>query len=205
MTRGAPPTAGSSTRQQSRGGPAAGFGERVREARRRLRTASGRRWTQGDLGSAVGVERNTVSRWENGGVRPKDPATLASLARALRVSTDWLIEGRSAAAIGGSTGGAGGAASIREAGPNGTGESPVSVESLPASARDIARGYLARLAAAGCGTEQLEAAAALLARGASNAVSRTPYPERRLEDVMADLDAAWDFVVRVLRRDGIRP
>ena len=35
--------------------------------------------TQGDLAQIVGVERNTVSRWENSGVPPKDLAVVAKL------------------------------------------------------------------------------------------------------------------------------
>jgi len=67
------------------------FGDRVRQARQRIRTPGGGRLTQGDLALAVGVERNTVSRWENSGVRPKDPQVVRKLAEVLQVSMEWLF------------------------------------------------------------------------------------------------------------------
>src|SRR5580698_4007947 len=69
------------------------FGDRVRMSRERMRTSDGRRWTQGDLAKALDVKRNTVSRWENGGMLPKDPAVIAALTRVLHVSADWLLAG----------------------------------------------------------------------------------------------------------------
>src|SRR5580698_10194568 len=69
------------------------FGDRVRISRERMRTPDGRRWTQGDLAKALDVKRNTVSRWENGGMLPKDPAIIAALTRVLHVSADWLLAG----------------------------------------------------------------------------------------------------------------
>ncbi len=71
------------------------FAQRLRSARTRSRTTDGQRWTQKSLATAVGVERNTVSRWENGGMLPKDPVVLARLARILGVDTEWLISGDS--------------------------------------------------------------------------------------------------------------
>ncbi len=68
------------------------FGDRLRSSRQRLRPG-GRKFTQSDLAKAVGVERNTVSRWENGGMLPKDPAVIGSLADVLGVTADWLIGG----------------------------------------------------------------------------------------------------------------
>lgn len=67
-----------------------GFGERVRERRRGLRHADGRRWSQTDLANAVGVTTNTVSEWERGR-RPKDPAVVTRLAQVLGVEVGWLL------------------------------------------------------------------------------------------------------------------
>lgn len=178
------------------------FGDRVREARQRLRTGDGRRWTQGDLAEAVGVERNTVSRWENGGVRPKDPDLLGRLARTLRVSTDWLIGAAPpvAAAPGVPT------SHVREREGNGGGSvATLPAGALPARAAALVADYLGRLERAGCTREQLAGAESLLAAAARNSVASTPAAERAEHDVMADVDAAWDLVVRVLRRDGVRP
>ena len=56
------------------------LGDRIRQARERIRMPNGRRMTQGELAAAVEVERNTVSRWENGDVQPNKPAQLLRLA-----------------------------------------------------------------------------------------------------------------------------
>ena len=77
------------------------FADRVRAARQQIRTKTGGRMTQGDLAAAVGVERNTISRWENQGIRPKDPDVMQRLADALRVRMEWLVTG-----AGGGEGGA---------------------------------------------------------------------------------------------------
>jgi len=182
------------------------FGERVRAARGRLRTAAGRRWTQGDLASAVGVERNTVSRWENGGVRPKEPATVAALARVLRVSTDWLIAGRPAGESAGLPAGRiSDAAQHRGVPTSASMRGPdAALERLPPEVSAVIRGYIARLAAAGIGAGQLDAATEVLVAGAHNAVSRTPVAQRSVDELTRDVDAAWDFIARVLRREGIR-
>lgn len=173
------------------------FGDRVREARQRLRTPDGRRWTQGDLAEAVGVERNTVSRWENGGVRPKDPDLLARLARTLRVSTDWLIGAAppTPAEPGVAT------SHLREPGASRGG----SQGTLPSAAAALVADYLDRLGRAGCTREQVAGAESLLVTAARNTVATTPAADRGERDVMADVDAAWDLVVRILRRDGVRP
>ena len=73
--------------------PNPGFGDRVREARNRLRNPNGSRWTHAQLAEAIGVERNAVSRWENQGKTPRDQDTYVELAKVLRVSLDWLITG----------------------------------------------------------------------------------------------------------------
>lgn len=182
------------------------FGDRVREARQRLRTEGGRRWTQGDLAESVGVERNTVSRWENGGVRPKDPDLLARLARTLRVSTDWLIGATPAPAASGAaapaTGSTGGATTrFTERGRGGYRGAHAE---LPRAAAALVADYLDRLDRAGCTREQLAGAESLLVAAARNTVASTPQEARPEHDVIADVDAAWDLVVRILRREGVR-
>ena len=169
------------------------FGDRLRSARQQLRR-DGQKLTQGDLASAVGVERNTVSRWENGGMLPKDPSVIASLARVLEVTADWLIAGDRAAAT---------PRQLHEGVP-GQYMDPALAE-LPARARTIAAGYLDRLRASGCSDSQLRGAESLLLAGARNRVASTRVEERDDNEVCADVDAAWDLVVGILRREGIRP
>jgi len=167
----------------------------VKLAREGLRV-DGRKVTQGDLARVVGVSRNTVTRWENGAMVPSDPAVLASLAGALEVSVEWLISGDAAAVPAGK-------GELHE----GSGRrylDPATAE-LPTGARAVALGYLDRLRECGCTQEQRRGAESLLLAGARNSVSSTPFDERDDADVCADVDAAWDVVVRVLRREGKRP
>lgn len=171
------------------------IGDRIRQARERIRTSSGRRMTQGELAAAVEVERNTVSRWENGDVQPTKPAQLLRLARVLRVPTDWLIEG--------GTPPTGGTAQLGEGEP---GVYPSAANGdVPAPAASVVAAYLDRLARAGCTAAQRAAAESLFVAATRNAVSRTPLESREERDVVADADAAWDLIVAILRRDGVRP
>lgn len=196
-------------RQDSKRG--ASFGARVREARLRMRGASGERWTQDHLARAVEVERNTVSRWENGGVLPRDPAVVARVAAALGVSTDWLL--------GAGDGDAAVAEKARAHAPGQPHGAAVTYErllhaysgrkrggaSLPPAALAVMAGYLGRLVAAGCLPDQVKEAERLMVQAALNRVALAPVAERCVEDVISDVDAAWDFVSRVLRREGRRP
>lgn len=169
------------------------FGDRLRSSRQRLRTDA-RKLTQGDLARAVGVERNTVSRWENGGMLPKDPAVIASLAEILEVTADWLIAGTRDGAP---------PKELHE-GFLGQYLDPATAE-LPVRARAVAVRYLDRLRQCGCSEGQLRGAESLLLAGARNRVSSTRLDERDEGQVCADVDAAWDLVVHILRGEGIRP
>ncbi|HEY8308946.1 MAG TPA: helix-turn-helix transcriptional regulator, partial [Gemmatimonadaceae bacterium] len=122
---------------RSRIGGRESFGDRLRSSRQQL-ARKGRKLTQGDLARAVGVERNTVSRWENGGMLPKDPAVIASLAEVLEVTADWLIGGNRP----------GIASTELHEGATGQYLDPA-IEELPARARAVAVGYIDRLRAAG--------------------------------------------------------
>lgn len=178
------------------------FGDRVRRARQELRHEDGRRWTQGELAAAVGVERNTVSRWENGGVQPRDTEQLARLARVLRVSVEWLVSGgpRVASGAAGAAGrGARGALGERRRRGYASDGS-----SLPVAAQALIAEYCERLAAAGCSDAQIASAQMLMAAAATNQVVTVPLAERIPSDIVSDVDAAWDLIVRVLRREGVR-
>ncbi|MGI8510160.1 MAG: helix-turn-helix domain-containing protein [Gemmatimonadaceae bacterium] len=182
---------------------AGSFAERLRASRQRLRTSDGRRWTQGDLAAAVGVERNTVSRWENGGILPKDPGVLAALARPLKVTTDWLLDGFAPA----SPDAVEPRSALKEGANAGRGyrPDPVALAAFPAGAADLVRGYLRRLSRAGCSPDQLRGAESILLAGAMQQVGSSPFGERSDAEILADVDAAWDFVIQVLRREGVRP
>lgn len=178
------------------------FGDRVRLSRRRLRLRTGRRWTQGDLGDAVGVERNTVSRWENGGMRPRDPVVLSALARTLGVTTDWLLDG---SLTGQTADPAAEGSAINEHSESGYRPDAGALALLPESAATLVREYLRRLEHAACTPDQIAAAESILLAGANHGLTSAPVSTRNLSGVMADIDDAWDLVVRILRRQEIRP
>lgn len=171
------------------------LGDRIRQARERIRMPNGRRMTQGELADAVSVKRNTVSRWENGEVQPKEPSQLLRLARVLRVSIDWLIEGSTQPLA---------APAQSEVGERQAEEYPQRPGETPTSAAAVVASYLMRLERAGCTASQLVAAQSLFAAVTRNDIARTPVDERPVEAVVADADAAWDLIVGILRRDGIR-
>ena len=63
-----------------------GLKERIKNARVAAKL------TQEELASAVGKTRNSVAQWESGVSHPR-PNTLGEIAKALNVSTDWLLTG----------------------------------------------------------------------------------------------------------------
>jgi transcriptional regulator with XRE-family HTH domain len=65
------------------------LGERIRRMRRRAR------WTQAELGAAADVHPNTVARLERGAIENPSSDELDRLARALQVTTDFLLRGTS--------------------------------------------------------------------------------------------------------------
>ncbi len=167
------------------------FADRLRQARQRVRTASGTRMTQGHLAKAVGVERNTVSRWENSGVRPKDPAVIARLADVLRVSMEWLV------------------ASGDE--PRQSAEQPLEAYSaslalerrLPPEAYELILGYVRRVEASGATAAQTREAQRLLLEGAFTSLRRPAPRERVIAIVLGDVEAMWRYITSVLAQDGI--
>jgi len=164
-----------------------------------MRTRAGRRWTQGDLAKALNVERNTISRWEGGSILPKDPAAIAALGRVLHVSADWLLAGL------GSPDEAPTGDVVNERPEIPYGADTFRAESLPPAAADIVLRYLDRLVELGCVHPQVQEAERLLVLGARNNLARRPFEQRDVKEIIGDIDAAWDFITRVLRRMGIRP
>ena len=195
------------------------FGDRVREARQRVRTPGGARLTQGDLAIAVGVERNTVSRWENSGVRPKDPHVVRRLAAALRVPMEWLFEDDGAdvpESWPGTEREVRGAAAVRE------GMAPrqpytagyAAPYPVPFAAPDaighrispmayaVIHDYVARLEQAGLTPDEAAEAGRLLVHSACNRLRPGDPRTRALDIVLADIEAMWSFVSAVLRAEG---
>lgn len=169
------------------------FADRLREARQRIRNPSGSRMTQGDLAKAVGVERNTVSRWENSGVRPKDPAVIARLADVLHVTMEYLV-------------GSGDDAGVRlpaEPLHFDTSASAALERRVPPEAYELIHGYQSRLIAAGATAAQRKEADGLLLGATFTALRRTAARERATATVLADIEAMWRYITSILAKDGI--
>jgi DNA-binding XRE family transcriptional regulator len=177
-------------------GRVANFSDRLKEARMKVRSRTGHKMTQQELASLVGVERNTVSRWENSGVHPKDPEVIGKLADALAVSTDWLVRGSHAHEPAPSvyhqapaTAGSGGAAGVERR--------------LPVRAYEMVDGYLVRLESAGCSPVQMREAERVLRDGAYNRLRGSDPRTREVAEMLDDIASAWQFIVAVLAREGI--
>jgi DNA-binding XRE family transcriptional regulator len=189
-------------------GRVANFSDRLKAARLGVRSRTGQKMTQQELASLVGVERNTVSRWENSGVNPKDPMVIGKLADVLAVSTDWLVRGGqsseppvlpytwsshppSADTSGHlpAPGSAGGATGVERR--------------LPVRAYEQIDGYLARLESAGCSPAQIREAERVLRDGAYNRLRGSDLRTRETGEMLEDIESAWRFIVAVLAREGV--
>lgn len=179
------------------------FGDRVREARQRIRTQAGGRLTQSDLAVAVGVERNTVSRWENSGVCPKDPQVIRRLASVLRVSMDWLLSDEEAAAATAGVQAWFGAGDTERVVRVPGAVSEVVAYRIPPVAYERLHRYVERVEQAGGTVAQAEEVARLLVDAAASRLRAQVPRERPISVVVADIDAAWRYVAAVLRSEGL--
>ena len=169
------------------------FADRLREARQRIRNPSGSRMTQGDLAKAVGVERNTVSRWENSGVRPKDPAVIARLAEVLHVTMEYLV----------GSGDDTGARPSSDSAPFTTSAASALEHRVPPEAYELIHGYQTRLIAAGATVAQRKEADSLLLGATFTSLRRAAPRERPTSIVLGDIEAMWRYIVSILAQDGI--
>jgi transcriptional regulator with XRE-family HTH domain len=173
------------------------FADHLRQARQRKRMPSGQRMTQGDLAQLVGVERNTVSRWENSGVRPKDLAVVAKLADVLGVSMEWLVGANDEVVDHGSP------RRVAESPAASYAARPESDPLLPLPIYQAMHGYRARLQTAGCSADQTQEAERLLLDSAQNRLRTTAARARPVQAMLDDLEAAWAYITHVLGAEGI--
>jgi hypothetical protein len=129
---------------------------------------------------------------------PKDPTVIAVLTRVLHVSADWLLAGFDKTSVPMADG-------VQDQPDIPYGNDTLRAESLPAPAADVVLRYLDRLVSLGCTGQQLKEAERILVSGAGNRLARRPFSQREIKDIIMDIDAAWDFVAWVLRRQGMRP
>jgi transcriptional regulator with XRE-family HTH domain len=153
--------------------------------------------TQGDLASLVGVERNTVSRWENSGVRPKDPEVIAKLADVLRVSMEWLVGSSDELVDHGAS------RRVSESAPSAYGPRGEPDPLLPLQVYQAVHGYRARLQTAGCTPDQTQEAERLLLDSAHNRLHRVGPRARPLQVMLSDLEEMWTYIAHVLAAEGI--
>jgi transcriptional regulator with XRE-family HTH domain len=159
------------------------FADHLRQARQRKRMPSGQRMTQGDLAQLVGVERNTVSRWENSGV--------------LGVSMEWLVGVNDEVVDHGSP------RRVAESPASSYAARPDSDPLLPLPIYQAMHGYRARLQTAGCSADQTQEAERLLLDSAQNRLRTTAARARPVQAMLDDLEAAWAYITHVLGAEGI--
>jgi hypothetical protein len=76
---------------------------------------------------------------------------------------------------------------------------------LPPRAYEVVLGYLQRMEAVGATPEQIDEAERLMVEGAYNKLHTRDARDRTEDELIVDIDAAWDFITSVLRREGKRP
>ena len=75
---------------------------------------------------------------------------------------------------------------------------------LPPRAYERVLRYLHQLEAVGATDEQIDEAERLMIDGAFNKLNKRDVRERSEDDLITDIDAAWEFIAFVLRREGFR-
>ncbi|MDB4906342.1 MAG: helix-turn-helix protein [Gemmatimonadetes bacterium] len=75
---------------------------------------------------------------------------------------------------------------------------------LPKEAADVVQGYLDRMREATCSEEQIDEAERVMVDGAYNKLNKRDIRARTVDDLITDIDAAWDFIRYVLRKEGMR-
>ena len=75
---------------------------------------------------------------------------------------------------------------------------------LPPRAYERVLGYLQQLETVGASEQQIDEAERLMIDGAFNKLNKRDVRERSEDDFITDIDAAWEFIVFVLRREGFR-
>lgn len=158
-----------------------GLGERLRAARR---TAN---LTQAEVAQRLGVHVMSVSQWERG-VNVPEEARLAKLA---------LLYGAEPASL------RYGATHVSRERTMYT-PNPALRRRLPARPYERVLGYVRQLEEAGVTEEQIDEAERLMIDGAFNKLNKRDVRERTEDELMTDIDAAWEFIAFVLRREGYK-
>lgn len=173
-----------------------GSGDRRALGRAIRRLRKERKWSQGELGARVGSDNVTVSRHERG-VMGISMVRLREYAEAFGVSAADLLAIASRAMH-----------TFREEATFAYGDPPAHQvripKRLPPRVYERVHGYIGQLEDAGVSEELVEEVVRLLTQGGYNKLNARDARERTEDDVLSDMDAAWDFVCRVLDRQGVK-
>lgn len=161
----------------------------MREARRQ------KDLTQKELGDLVGVTEDSVGAWETRDVVPRDPVKRA-VAAALGKTFEWLNGEPDAAP---ESAGTFRELAVREGYRVYT---QVPGKRLPPKAYELVYSYTKKLEAAGLDVAEIEEAERFLIDGAYNKLNARDPGQKSEEDLILDINAAWQFVRDVVRRSG---
>lgn len=165
----------------------------------RLRTAmSSRGAKNADIARAAGVHVKTVSQWL-GDKQVPDAVALDRVAALLGVPVAWLRYGKGAIAS---------EAGIVIPDASDVAESfqrnPAFRRRLPPKPYARVYEHIDRMVVAGCSAEQLDEAERLMIDGAYNKLNARDPRERTDEEMILDIDDAWDWIKEVLGRAGVK-
>ena len=155
------------------------FPQRLKAARR----AAG--LTQADVAKELGVHVMSVSGWERGLTVPEEPR-LARLAELFGTDPASLRYG----------------AAVTPADHPGTVPQLALRRRLPTRAYDVVLGHIHAMEAAGCSQAQIDEAERVMVDGAYNKLNKRDFRERSDDDIVTDIEAAWEFISFVLRKAG---
>ena len=137
------------------------------------------------MAQQLGVHVMSVSQWERGVNIPEEPR-LAKLAELYGADPASLRYGATRAGRERTT-----------YTPN-----PSLRRRLPLRVYERVLDYIHQLEAAGVSEEQIDEAERLMIDGAFNKLNKRDVRQRSEDELITDIDAAWDFITFVLRREG---
>ena len=158
-------------------------GDRIRAAQRRSRA------TNEELAADADVHVKTVSQWRHDRQNPTDD-NLKAIAPRLGVSFAWL---RTGLTVPGKTLVAEGPAITYYQGP-----APVRARLSPRIYERIFDN-LERMRRAGCTDDQIDEAERLLSDSGFSKLNKSDLRDRTEEEQLTDIDAAWEFIRRVIK------
>ncbi|MFL5481121.1 MAG: helix-turn-helix domain-containing protein [Gemmatimonadaceae bacterium] len=156
----------------------ASLGERLRRAKR------GAKKSNKEIAKVAGVHPVTVSEWFRG-QRPRDD-TLEKVADFLGVDRNWLINGQRPP----------------ELSNDFTPSTNLRKRLRPAPYARVYE-HIEKMQRAGCSVDQIELAERTMIDSAFNQLNKRDVRDRTDEDMIMDIDSAWQWIKEVLSRSGV--